>query len=179
MLARRCGSTTQGQGCAGRTESVVQQGLVEQTRALGFVGGRNQMDRTTAEVMLLEARKKSGWLAAFLNLVLPGAGYAYCGRWFLGIVAFFLVIAIWVVSFGLAGGAISALVFIDGFLAAGRYNRKLTEKILAEQLAASSRNDNDSAPARDERTCPHCAERILAKASKCRFCGESVAPTLT
>ena len=30
---------------------------------------------------------------------------------------------------------------------------------------------------RDERECPYCAERILAKATRCRFCGQTVTPT--
>ena len=29
--------------------------------------------------------------------------------------------------------------------------------------------------AREERECPHCAERILVKATRCRFCGQAVA----
>jgi len=29
---------------------------------------------------------------------------------------------------------------------------------------------------RQERDCPYCAERILAKASRCRFCGQTVTP---
>ena len=29
---------------------------------------------------------------------------------------------------------------------------------------------------RDERECPHCAERILARAKVCRYCGRDVAP---
>lgn len=33
-----------------------------------------------------------------------------------------------------------------------------------------------SPSARDERECPHCAERILAKAARCRFCGQPVTP---
>ncbi len=33
-----------------------------------------------------------------------------------------------------------------------------------------------AAPARSERECPHCAEMILAKASRCRFCGQPVTP---
>lgn len=31
---------------------------------------------------------------------------------------------------------------------------------------------------REERECPHCAERILVKASRCRFCGQAVTPVV-
>ena len=31
---------------------------------------------------------------------------------------------------------------------------------------------------REERECPYCAERILASASRCRFCGQSVTPAV-
>ena len=54
-----------------------------------------------ALLLLVESRKKSGWLAALLNLFLPGAGYIYCGRWILGIFAFFFIVALVLVSFGL------------------------------------------------------------------------------
>lgn len=89
-----------------------------------------------AELLLLvESRKKSGWLAALLNLFLPGAGYMYCGRWFLGIVAFFFVVAMFVVSLGFAAVSIVFILIIDGFLCAGRYNKNLITQILKERAA--------------------------------------------
>lgn len=33
--------------------------------------------------------------------------------------------------------------------------------------------------AREERECPHCAERILVKATRCRFCGQPVTPLIS
>jgi hypothetical protein len=46
---------------------------------------------------------------------------------------------------------------------------------------AVARAAGDPAPAsaaevRAERECPYCAERILAKATRCRFCGQAVTP---
>jgi DNA-directed RNA polymerase subunit RPC12/RpoP len=32
---------------------------------------------------------------------------------------------------------------------------------------------------RDERDCPHCAERILARARVCKHCGRDVEPLVT
>ena len=56
-----------------------------------------------AELLLLvESRKKSGWLAAFLNVIVPGAGYAYCGNWVLGAVAFLIVPVLILVTLTLA-----------------------------------------------------------------------------
>lgn len=91
---------------------------------------------TSRAKLQYEAEKKSGWLAAFLNLIFPGAGYAYCGRWILGVFVFLLFVALWagaldlwlpapIIWFGLL-----PIVFIDGFLAAGRYNKDLMTKIL-------------------------------------------------
>ncbi|MGB9429071.1 MAG: hypothetical protein WCC11_04220 [Gammaproteobacteria bacterium] len=84
-----------------------------------------------------EARKKSGLLAAVLNLCVPGAGYLYCDRPVLGIFVFLLFVVLPLYYFGIAGIvgvfwliAIFWLVFvIDGFLCAGRYNSKMALKI--------------------------------------------------
>ena len=95
-----------------------------------------------AELLLLvESRKKSGVVAALLNLVFPGAGYMYCGRWILGIFAFFLVVTLVLVSFGLFAGFFALVLIVDGFLCAGRYNRKMIEHVLAERAGARDRGD--------------------------------------
>ena len=90
-------------------------------------------------LLQVEARKKSGWLAALLNLVIPGAGYVYCGRWFLGIIAFFFVIAMFFVSLGYAAVALVFILIVDGFLCAGRYNMNLILKVIAEEVAKGKR----------------------------------------
>ena len=90
-------------------------------------------------LLQVEARKKSGWLAALLNLVIPGAGYVYCGRWFLGIIAFFFVIAMFFVSLGYAAVALVFILIVDGFLCAGRYNKNLILKVIAEEEAKGKR----------------------------------------
>ena len=87
-----------------------------------------------AELLLLvESRKKSGGIAALLNLFLPGAGYIYCGRWLLGIFAFFFVIAMLIFSLGFAAIGIVLMLVIDGFLCAGRYNKDLINSVLKER----------------------------------------------
>jgi hypothetical protein len=86
-------------------------------------------------LLKVEAQKKSGWLAAFLNLIVAGAGYAYCGRWFLGIVAFFFVVGVAALTKGVGALPFMLVLFIDGFLAAGRYNKQLVQRVLAEETA--------------------------------------------
>ena len=87
----------------------------------------------------MESRKKSGWIAALLNIFLPGAGYFYCGRYLLGVLAFVLVALMWVAAFAVwaifgvfAWGGITLVLVIDGFLCARRYNRKLIEQELGQ-----------------------------------------------
>lgn len=93
-----------------------------------------------AELMLLvESKKKSGFLAAILNLFLPGVGYMYCGMWLIGLVV--LALGLGALILGLAGawevyGVLSIVVFIDGFLAAGRYNKRMIAKVLRDREAA-------------------------------------------
>ena len=95
---------------------------------------------TDAELLLtVELRKKSGWLAAVLNLFLPGFGYFYCGNWFLGLVAIGLVVMGFVV-FGIFGfvvaGCLQMMFVIDGFLCAGRHNRRVITSAIKENQAA-------------------------------------------
>lgn len=84
-------------------------------------------------LLKVEAKKKSGWLAAGLNLVLPGAGYIYCGRWILGIIVFLLIIGIAIATKGIGTIPFVLILIVDGFLTAGRYNKKLIESVLAEE----------------------------------------------
>lgn len=87
-------------------------------------------------LLTIESRKKSGWAAAFLNLFLPGAGYAYCGRWILAAIAFLFAAAIALGSGDTTNAApLAVIFFIDGFFAAGRFNKKLIATVLAEDAA--------------------------------------------
>ena len=94
-----------------------------------------------AELLLLvESRKKSRFVAILLNIFLPGAGYMYCGRWILGIVAFFFVVTLLVVSFGLAAIGLYIALIVDAALCVGRYNRKMTESLIKSR--AQLKRDN-------------------------------------
>lgn len=87
-----------------------------------------------AELLLLaESRKKSGWIAALLNLFIPGLGYVYCGMWILGLFVLMLAIAIGVVTLGTGLVILYPIIFIDGFLGASRANKKMIEKLINDR----------------------------------------------
>ncbi|MGM0577944.1 MAG: hypothetical protein ACQEXJ_19615 [Myxococcota bacterium] len=87
------------------------------------------------DMLAYEAQKKSGVLAAFLNWLIPGVGYFYAGSALGGVLAIIFGIGFWLValvSFGIATpllGLFYLIVIIDGFLAAGRHNRRLAMRI--------------------------------------------------
>ena len=95
---------------------------------------------TDANLIFLrvEAEKKSGAIAALLNLFFPGFGYIYCGNWILGIFAFVVAITLWVVTLGIAILPVAFALVIDGLLCAKRYNKKLTNRLLAEHAAKAT-----------------------------------------
>lgn len=98
----------------------------------------------TELLLKYELDKKSGWIAALLNLFLPGLGYGYCGRWAIGIFAFFLTLAM-IKVMGEAAIGIVLLLFIDGFLAAGRHNKKVLEGLIGKRDAPKSEMRLDNA----------------------------------
>ena len=52
--------------------------------------------------------------------------------------------------------------------------RKQVQQQIESNAPASTASA--ASAARVERECPHCAERILARANRCRFCGQEVQP---
>lgn len=85
-----------------------------------------------AKVMLLiESKKKSGWIAAILNWFLPGVGYIYCGRIVLGIIVLLITVALIIKAF-LGLFILIPVVVIDGFLSANRYNKRMIAEVLAK-----------------------------------------------
>lgn len=102
-----------------------------------------------AELLLLvESRRKSGGVAALLNLFLPGFGYIYCGRWILGALAFLFVVSWFILDFNFSAVGVVLILVVDGFLCAGRYNKKLIEKVLKERAESKEKTSTrHSAPA--------------------------------
>lgn len=100
-------------------------------------GTASEFRAASNTTLLYEASKKSGALAALLNIVIPGAGYFYCGNYVLGVFAFLLVLAT-LLTTGY-GVFIFYLVFIaDGFLCAGRYNKELAQRMAAKSTASAT-----------------------------------------
>lgn len=89
--------------------------------------------RPTDKQLVYESRKKSGWVAALLNLLIPGAGYMYCGRVILGIFVFLFTVTLLIVTMGIATPLVALICVVDGFLCAGRANRDLASKLIAGQ----------------------------------------------
>lgn len=87
----------------------------------------------TEFMLMVESRKKSGGVAALLNFFFPGGGYIYCGNWVLGIVAFFFTIIVLVATLGFGAFFVYPLLIIDGFLAAGRYNKNMVAQMIQDR----------------------------------------------
>lgn len=105
-----------------------QQEAATQARTAQPVININNHNNSSATVThphaMLVANPKSGLVAALLNLLIPGVGYMYCGRPILGIFVMFWAFALLVGTHGIAAIIVYPVVFIDGFLAAGRANRR-------------------------------------------------------
>jgi TM2 domain-containing membrane protein YozV len=132
----------------------------------------------TELLLLIESKKKSGGIAAILNLFLPGAGYMYCGRWILGIFVLFAVVAIAIATGGIFAIGIIIILVIDGFLCANRYNKVLIKNTIQERAnlqrnTVSAERLNEIEKMVSEKKCPECAESVKNEALKCRFCGYS------
>jgi uncharacterized membrane protein YdbT with pleckstrin-like domain len=75
------------------------------------------------------------------------------------------------------GGTKEAFSFIKAPIAFRQSVQHQTE-LASHQVVASPAAPllHIATDARRERDCPYCAERILAKATRCRFCGQTVVP---
>ena len=115
--------------------------------------------------MAKEAKKKKDIMTAVLwNLFVPGVGYCYSGRMFLGVII--LIINGACIFAGFSGhptafnvlGFLSIVGAVDGYLGTKKYNQKLEEGDAAILVK-----------------CPHCAEKIQATAKICKHCQRNIA----
>jgi TM2 domain-containing membrane protein YozV len=97
----------------------------QQPIVVHVVNNNNSSANSRGPTAIVVGGGKSGLFAAFLNLLIPGLGYMYCGRVFLGIIAFIFTVVIVVVTFGVGALVMYPILIIDGFLCAGRANRRI------------------------------------------------------
>lgn len=103
--------------------------------------------------------EKSLPLAIGLNVVLPGLGYLYMGRWILGIAGGLLIIAI------LATTPINTLLLVWIVMAA----------IMAIDMVLLFNKRKAKIAAETTTKCSRCAETIQRGAKVCRYCHSEVA----
>lgn len=103
--------------------------------------------------------EKSLPLAIGLNILLPGLGYLYMGRWIIGIIGGFLIIAI------LATTPLATLLLVWLVLAA----------IMAIDMVILFNKRKTKIEQETSMKCPRCAETIRRDAKVCRYCHSELA----
>ncbi len=105
-----------------------------------------------------EIEERSLALAIGLNFVLPGAGYMYMGKWFLGLLAgiifFGSYFAIGWFFMAQAWLGLCLLMTIDMMILFNKRKKQIIESTTIK--------------------CPQCAELIKSEALVCRFCGNKI-----
>lgn len=105
-------------------------------------------------------KEKSLPFAIGLNLLLPGAGYLYMGRWLGGILGGAVVIGmLW---FSTISNVAITWVFVNA--------------IMAIDMVMLHRKRQQAIEAKEMRTCPQCAETIKREAKVCRYCNTELSP---
>lgn len=106
-------------------------------------------------------KEKNLPLAIGLNILLPGLGYMYMGKWIVGIFACLLVVGIFATT-GLAfivptWIVLNVIMGIDMAILSSKNKKKIAEATTMK--------------------CPNCAEVIQREAKVCRFCNTKLVTT--
>lgn len=93
---------------------------------------------------------KSMWVGFVMNLLIPGLGYGYFGRPWIGVACFIIFTPLIILSYGVAWFFWALVMGLD--------MRKFQRAHERDILVATTKK------------CPNCAELVLKEARICRFC---------
>jgi len=97
----------------------------QQPVVVHIINNNNSSANSRGPTAIVVGGGKSGLLAALLNLLIPGLGYLYCGRFFLGVFVFIFTVVVTITTFGIGALVLYPIFIIDGFLCADRANRRI------------------------------------------------------
>jgi GYF domain 2 len=136
------------------------EGLSNWTKVSAVLEGPIKLSDTAAPTQRqAQVFEKSLPLAIGLNILWPGLGYIYMGKWIAGLIGGLLIIGIYatmgLIFLPMTWITLSAIMALDMAVLSGRNKRKIAERTTMK--------------------CPNCAETIQREAKVCRFCTLKIA----